>query len=101
MLLRGFAFLEPAVVGDVDDDLRTRADELPFETRHRVFETDRWDQADFHPVDVNIERIEVLTFAEGAVVGAAGLFLVDFFQERNLIHEGNRLAKDHEVVLSE
>ena len=101
MLLRGLAFLEPAIVGHVDDHLRTRADKPPFETRHGVFKADRGNQSDLGAFQFHHQRIELLPLRERPGVFGAGLLLVDLFQERDLVHEGNGFAEDHEMVFLE
>ena len=100
MLGRRRAFFEPAVVGHIEDHLRTRADELPCQTRHGVLKTNRWDHPDGSAGCRNRKRLQRLAGSERSTITCSGLLFVDFFQQRNRLHKGNVFAEDHEVAFS-
>src|SRR5690606_36191200 len=97
----GGALVEPAVVGDVDDDLGSGTEEAALEPGDGVLEADAGYDADLAAADGRGEGLEGAAGPEGAAVFDAGLHLVDFFEEGDGVHEGDGLAEDDEVVFSE
>ena len=100
MLCGGGGFLEPAVVGEVHDDLRAGAREFPCQARDGVLEADGGNDTDLFPLQLVGQRIERGASGERTVVFGTRLLLVDFLQQRDGLHERDGFTKDDEVALA-
>src|SRR5690606_19564974 len=93
-------FFEPAVVGDIDDDLWPRTNEFPGKARHGILETNRRNRTKPEAMGEHFDRLEGFTGTKRPPIFRSGLLFVDFSEKRHGIHERNGFAEDHQVTFA-